>query len=70
MKFDQIKNWSGNEPEAKEKHPEEVAEVRKLLDIGENKGRPLYSKSCPNSLRNSLDSKVYELRFWNFKIPH
>ena len=54
----QIEHCAGGENEAKEKQPTEAAEVRKLLDIDENKGRQLYSKSCPNSLRNSLDSKA------------
>ena len=31
-----------------------------MLDIDEKQGRQLYSKSCPNSLRNSLDSKDFE----------
>ena len=57
-KICQIEHCAGGENEAKEKQPTEAAEVRKLLDIDENKGRQLYSKSCPNSLRNSLDSKA------------
>ena len=50
----------GGDLDTREKQPAEAAEVRKLLDIDEKQGRQLYSKSCPNSLRNSLDSKDFE----------